>query len=186
MPYIEEDKLAALYQEVENERKSADFFRQLHENNKQNLANKRIYVLGFYALLLLLIALGLFTVFSPTETISDEKKSANLDLISEVETLRKENTLLKSKGTDLQNVLRSREVYTVQLLASSNEQLALFSDKFVNFRVHSMNDFYAYSLGNFATEEEAESFRIELVKIGFPDGWVTIYKENERILINRE
>ncbi len=186
MPFIDEDKLAELYNEVGYEKKSADFFRQLHEGNKKNLANKRFYVLGFYGVLVLLITAIVYIAFRPSEQVATEAIQSDTNQSIELEALRRENALFKAKGTDLQSVLRSQNVYTVQLMASSNERLTLFSDQFVNFRAHAINDFYAYSLGNFATEEEAEVFREELIKLGFSDVWVTIYKENERILIDRE
>lgn len=186
MPIIDEDKLAELYKEIDNERKSADFYRQLHERNKQNLANKCFYVVGFYGLLFLLILTGAYLAFWPETSTKQEQPEVAVQDSALVERLQKENALLKSKGTDLQSVLTSEEVYTVQLLATSNARLMLFSEQFVNFRAHPINDFYAYSLGNFATEAEAEAFREELIKMGFSDVWVTIYKENERILIDRE
>lgn len=186
MPLIDEDKLAALYKEVDNERKSAEFFRQLHERNKKNLANKRFYVVGFYALLVVWMITGFYVYFHSTEDVSVKESLVEENVSALLENVQRENALLKTQGTDIQSVLRSQTVYTVQLLASSNERLALFSDQFVNFRAHPINDFYAYSLGNFATEEEAENFRQELIKMGFSDVWVTIYKENERILIDRE
>ena len=56
---------------------------------------------------------------------------------------------------------------------------------FVNFKAYPLQDFNAYSLGNFATEEEAEAFRQELIKLGLTDLWITSYKSGERILLNK-
>ena len=69
-------------------------------------------------------------------------------------------------------------------MASSNSDILLFSDHFVNFRAYPLQNFNAYSLGNFATEEEAVVFRQELLKLGLTDLWVTAYQSGERILLD--
>jgi hypothetical protein len=45
------------------------------------------------------------------------------------------------------------------------------------------NPFYSYSLGNFATLDEAQKFRKQLVDMGFDDAFVASYKEGKRIKI---
>jgi hypothetical protein len=45
------------------------------------------------------------------------------------------------------------------------------------------NPFYAYSLGNFETLEEARRFREELVNMGFTDAFVASYQDGKRIAI---
>jgi hypothetical protein len=69
-------------------------------------------------------------------------------------------------------------------MTSSNSNILLFSDHFVNFRAYPLQEFNAFSLGNFATEAEAEAFRQELLKLGLTDLWVTSYQSGERILLD--
>ena len=69
-------------------------------------------------------------------------------------------------------------------MASSNSDILLFSDHFVNFRAYPLQEFNAFSLGNFATEEEAKAFRQELIKLGLTDLWVISYQSGERILLD--
>lgn len=45
------------------------------------------------------------------------------------------------------------------------------------------NPFYAYSVGNFETLEEAQKFRQELVAMGFNDAFVASYRDGKRIAI---
>ena len=177
MPFIDEDQLAALYKEVDQEKKAAAFFQGLLQENKAKLLRYTIYRIGFFVVLAILVLGGIyFFGFSGAED-----DSATL---SRIEQLELENKILGGSTREIQESLKAVTVYTVQFMASSNSDILLFSDNFVNFRAYPLQDFNAYSLGNFATEDEAEAFRQELIKLGLTDVWVTSYKAGERILLN--
>ena len=177
MPFIDEDQLAALYKEVDQEKKAAAFFQGLHQENKAKLLRYTIYRIGFFIALAILVLGGIyFFGFSGAED-----DSATLSRIDQLEL---ENKILGGSTREIQENLKAVTVYTVQFMASANSDILLFSDNFVNFRAYPLQDFNAYSLGNFATEEEAETFRQELIKLGLTDVWVTSYKAGERILLN--
>lgn len=178
MPFIDEDKLAALYKEVDQEKKAAAFFQNLHQENKAKLLRYTFYRIGFFMALALLVLSGsYFYVF-----VDAEDDAATL---SRIEQLELENKILGGSTKQLQESLKKVTVYTVQFMVSTNSDILLFSDKFVNFRAYPLQDFNAYSLGNFATEKEAEAFRQELIKLGLTDVWVTSYQSGERILLNK-
>lgn len=178
MPFIDEEQLAGLYKEVDQEKKAAAFFQNLHQENKAKLLRYHFYRLGFLMTFALLILSGIyFFIFRGTED-----DSATL---SRIEQLELENKILGGSTKQLQENLKTVTVYTVQFMASTNSDILLFSDKFVNFRAYPLQDFNAYSLGNFATEEEAEAFRQELIKLGLTDLWITSYRSGERILLNK-
>ena len=178
MPFIDEDKLAALYKEVDQEKKAAAFFQNLHQENKAKLLRYTLYRLGFFIALAILVSGGIYLIgFSNAE---DDAES-----LSRIEQLELENKILGGSTKEIQESLKAVTVYTVQFMASENRDILLFSDNFVNFRAYPLQDFNAYSLGNFATEEEAEAFRQELIKLGLTDVWVTSYKSGERILLNK-
>ena len=177
MPFIEENKLASLYKEIDQEKKAAIFFQNLHLENKAKLARFTVFRLGFF------VCLGLFFLslvyFLSIDISKDSEK-----LYQKIEQLSLENKLLGGGGKDVQNILREVKVYSVQFMASTNKDVLLFSDNFVNFRAHPLQGFNAYSLGNFSTKEEAEAFRQELLKLGLKDVWVTSFQSGERILLN--
>ena len=177
MPFIDDEQLAALYKEVDQEKKAAAFFQNLHQENKAKLLRFNFYRLGFFmALAALVIGGSYFFAFSEAE-----EEAATL---SRIEQLELENKILGGSTKQLQESLKTVKVYTVQFMASSNSDILLFSDHFVNFRAYPLQNFNAYSLGNFATEEEAEVFRQELLKLGLTDLWVTSYQSGERILLD--
>ena len=43
MPFIDDEQLAALYKEVEQEKKASAFFQDLHQKNKQRLSRLKLY-----------------------------------------------------------------------------------------------------------------------------------------------
>jgi len=177
MPLIDEDKLAALYKEVDQEKKASAFFQSLHQETKAKLVRYSIYRLGcFIAFSLLMLGGIYFFVFSGTED--------DPEILSRIEQLELENKILGGSTQQLQDNLKTVKVYTVQFMVSSNSDILLFSDHFVNFRAYPLQEFNAFSLGNFATEEEAEAFRQELIKLGLTDLLVTSYQSGERILLD--
>ena len=177
MPFIEDEQLAALYKKVDQEKKAAAFFQNLHQENKAKLLRYSIYRLGCFIAFALLILGGIyFFVFS--------EKEGDPASLSRIEQLELENKILGGSTKELQESLKTITIYTVQFVASSNSEILLFSDHFVNFRAYPLQEFNAFSLGNFATEEEAEAFRQELLKLGLTDLWVTSYKAGERILLD--
>lgn len=186
MPFIDDDKLAALYKEIDQEKKSAAFFQSLHLQNKARLGHLRFYKRSFLIALMLIGAFFIHGIFDASNTPSvTVSRQENEILLKKIEQLTLENKILGGSTENIQSALKEVMVYTVQIKALSNKDIMLFSNHFVNFRAHSLIDFNAYSLGNFSTEQEAEAFRQELIKIGLTDVWVTAYKSDKRILLNK-
>ena len=182
MPFIDDEQLAALYKEVDQEKKASAFFQDLHQKNKQRLSRLKLYqysaIISFVLFLVSLVYF--FSSADDTEVVTDTT------LTERIAQLERENQLLGGEAEDLQEQLKTEKVFTVQIMASSNDDILLFSENFVNFRAHSLKEYNAYSLGTFSTEEEAEAFRQELIALGLPDVWVTAYQNGKRILIDRD
>ena len=182
MPFIDDEQLAALYKEVDQEKKASAFFQDLHQKNKQRLSRLKLYqysaILSFVLFLLSLVYF--LSSADAAEVLTDTT------LTERIAQLERENQLLGGEAEDLQEQLKTEKVFTVQIMASSDDDILLFSENFVNFRAHPLKEFNAYSLGNFSTEEEAEAFRQELIALGLPDVWVTAYQNGKRILIDRD
>ena len=182
MPFIDDEQLAALYKEVDQEKKASAFFQDLHQKNKQQLSRLKLYQYSA------IISFGLFLVSLVYFLSSADAAEIVTDttLKERIAQLERENQLLGGDAKDLQEQLKTEKVFTVQIMASSNDEFLLFSENFVNFRAYPLKEFNAYSLGNFSTEEEAEAFRQELIALGLPDVWVTAYQNGKRILIDRD
>ena len=58
MPFIDDEQLAALYKEVDQEKKASAFFQNLHQENKAKLVRYHFYRLGFFVALALLFLGG--------------------------------------------------------------------------------------------------------------------------------
>lgn len=186
MPFIEDEKLAALYKEVDQEKKSAAFFQNLHLKNKIQLRHFNFYKRSFFVSLVAILVYFIQAIISGFDAgklnMPDQENEL---LLKRIEQLTLENRILGGSTKDIQSSLSEITVYTVQIAALSNKDIMLFSDHFVNFRAHSLIDFNAYSLGNFSTMEEAVAFRDELIEIGMIDVWITSYKSDKRILLNQ-
>jgi hypothetical protein len=182
MPFIDDEQLAALYKEVDQEKKASAFFQDLHQKNKQRLSRLKFYQYSAIISFLLFLASLVYFLSSAdaAEVVTDTT------LTERIAQLERENQLLGGEAEDLQEQLKTEKVFTVQIMASSDDDILLFSENFVNFRAHPLKEFNAYSLGNFSTEEEAEAFRQELMALGLPDVWVTAYQNGKRILIDRD
>ena len=179
MPFIEEKELAALYKEVDQERQAAVFFQNLHQKNKKSLTRLFIYKWGAVLLLIITLVTGvLFSIFSSKSEVDSLKVK--------IKQLQIEQKLVNDSFRGVINHLKDVRVYTVKIVASKKDELLLFSEQFVNFRAHPMQGFNAYSLGNFATEKEANAFKEALVEIGLEDVWVTSYLNGKRILLEDE
>ena len=182
MPFIDDEQLAALYKEVDQEKKASAFFQDLHQKNKQRLSRLKLFQYSAIISFVLFLASLVYFLSSAdaAEVVTDTT------LTERIAQLERENQLLGGEAEDLQEQLKKEKVFTVQIMASSNDDILLFSENFVNFRAHPLKEFNAYSLGNFSTEEEAEAFQQELIALGLHDVWVTAYQNGKRILIDHD
>ena len=184
MPYIDEEKLAELYKEADQENKSSIYFQQLYFKYKARLKHLLVYIYGFYSAVFLFMAILGYAIYISTGEPIEEEFPAEQELLQKIKQLELENSILGGQTTDVQKVLSDSIVYTVQFIASEKEGVMLFSENSLNFRAHPLQGFNANSLGNFSTKEEAEAFRKELLNPGLMDLWVTSYRSGERILLN--
>ena len=186
MPFVDEEKLAELYKEMDKESKSSVYFQSLYFKYKAKLTQLVVYKYGFYTIASLFIALLFFTLYPWPDKPTPATVDNEIDLSNQVDQLENENKVLNGQTIDINNILEDKTVYTVQFIASKKKDILLFSENFINFRAYPLHDSYAYSLGNFVTKEEAESFKQELIKLGLSDLWITSYKSGERILLENQ
>jgi len=152
MPFIEGEKLAKLYKEVDNERNASTYFRDLYQAAKKNMVYSKIYTVRFYTLLPIAAVCVIFFLndASRIEQKIKEPSSEVIDTILKVEE--------KSDLINVQALLENVRVYSVQITAITDKSWLLFSENFVNFRVHEVGELNADSIGSFVTEDEANVF----------------------------
>ena len=79
--------------------------------------------------------------------------------------------------------LEKDKIYSVQIKSFVENNVTLASEALTNTLFVKTNPFYAYSLGNFETLDEARDFREQLVQMGFNDAFVASYQDGKRVQI---
>lgn len=168
MPFIDEKKIADLYKEVDDLRNSSSYFQDLYLKSK-----KKIVKITFYKYTsIIAFSLLIFVTGSSMYQSNSDKSMSSSNVTNESDVVLSE----------LNESLRSKKIYTVQIGASQNDPFLLFSKNLMNFNKTKSKDYNLYSLGNFETKDEAEAFRKEIVKLGIDDAWVVAYENGKRII----
>ena len=168
MPFIDDKKLADLYKEVDDLRNSSSYFQDLYLKSK-----KKIVKITFYKYTsIIAFSLLIFVTGSSMYQSNSDKSMSSSNVTNESDVVLSE----------LNESLRSKKIYTVQIGASQNDPFLLFSKNLMNFNKTKSKDYNLYSLGNFETKDEAEAFRKEIVKLGIDDAWVVAYENGKRII----
>ena len=195
MPFIEESDLLELHKDIDkaqiiNER----LLDQIKFKNKEIRKNKlqRNVLAGTTAL----FVIGALVVFSFTagRSVSNNYESPSNLLVSidSLDAIKSRIDNLKQQNEELSLVrefylakkfLEKEKIYSVQVKSFVENNVTLASEALTNTLFVKTNPFYSYSLGNFETLEEAQTFRKQLVDLGFSDAFVASYKEGKRIQI---
>lgn len=195
MPFIEESDLLELHKDIDkaqiiNER----LLDQIKFKNRelQKSKTQRNILAGVTFLFLI----GTLAIVSFTAGLSRSSTYENRDhlLVSidsldavkgRIDNLKKQNEELSlvKEFYLAKNFLEKETIYSVQVKSFVDNNLTLSSEALNNTLFVKANPFYSYSLGNFETLAEAQSFRYQLVKMGFEDAFVASYKDGQRIKI---
>ncbi|PWL39081.1 sporulation protein [Flagellimonas aquimarina] len=195
MPFIEESDLLDLHKDLDkaqiiNER----LLDQIKYKNK-DLRKVRLHrniLLGFTAL----FVVGTLAITSFTAGLSSKNSFENqnnlLVSIDSLDAIKTRIGNLKVQNEELSLVkefylakafLDKEKVYSVQVKSFVENNVTLASEALTNTLFVKTNPFYAYSLGNFETLDEAQSFRKQLVNMGFKDAFVASYQDGKRVKI---
>lgn len=195
MPFIEESDLLELHKDIDkahiiNER----LLDQIKYKNKE-LRSARIQR-NILATVTALFLIGSLAIASFTVGLSASEKQASAGYvdfpIDSLEVIARRLDKLKQQNEELSQVkefylakkfLEKEIIYSVQVKAFVDKNLNLASESLSNTLFVKTNPFYAYSLGNFETLEEAQKFRRELVGMGFSDAFVASYQDGKRLKI---
>lgn len=196
MPFIEESDLLELHKDIDkahiiNER----LLDQIKYKNKE-LRSARIQR-NILATVTALFLIGSLAIASFTVGLSSSAKQTSADYvmnfpIDSLDVIVRRLDKLKQQNEELSQVkefylarkfLEKEIIYSVQVKAFVDKNLNLASESLSNTLFVKANPFYAYSLGNFETLEEAQKFRRELVSMGFSDAFVASYQDGKRLKI---
>jgi len=195
MPFIEESDLLELHKDIDkahiiNER----LLDQIKYKNKE-LRSARIQR-NILATVTALFLIGSLAVASFTVGLSSRPPQENPDYVNfpldSLDVIVRRLDKLKKQNEELNQVkefylakkfLEKEVIYSVQVKAFVDKNLNLASESLSNTLFVKTNPFYAYSLGNFETLEEAQKFRRELVGMGFSDAFVASYQDGKRLKI---
>ncbi len=204
MPIIEEEELQKLNDQIElHKSKATDLSDNLKESSEEiEELEKHRLILGIVSgILLLLLLIGLFTyLFSPSSFMSKSKfENAGYKVMTTEEYNTQIQSILDNQSNDSsdeslsndsdssddenQESLTGTVIYAVQVGAFEKGGIQLYSNNLIQFTEVRKDDFYKYSLGAFETLEEAQAFRKEIVRLGFPDAFVASYKNGKRLRI---
>jgi len=179
MPFIEGEKLAKLYKEIDDERNASYYFRALHQSTKKKIAYVKVYAVGFYILLFTVIVLGILFL-SDLTPIDQSKKQLHSGETDPTVSIHEKHDV-----HDIKSLMEGIRIYSVQIAANNDESWLLFSENFVNFELHEVGELNAYSIGSFATEDEAIVFRDKIIDMGIIDAWVIAYEDGKRIILHK-
>ena len=194
MPFIEESDLLELHKDIDkaqiiNER----LLDQIKYKNRELKRSKiqRNFLAGITALFL--IGTLVFTSFTAGLSSSNSFDDKNLLVsIDSLDAIKSRIGNLEQQNDELSLVkefylakkfLEKEKIYSVQVKSFVDNNVTLASEALTNTLFVKTNPFYSYSLGNFETLEEAQSFRYQLVKMGFEDAFVASYQDGKRVQI---
>jgi hypothetical protein len=196
MPFIEESDLLELHKDIDkaqiiNER----LLDQIKFKNKELKRSKiQRNVLASITAFFLIggLAFTSFTAGYSSSKTFDKQNNNYLMSIDSLEAIKTRIDNLKLQNEELSLVkefylakefLQKEKIYSVQVKSFVDNNITLASEALTNTLFVKTNPFYSYSLGNFETLQEAQSFRKQLVDIGFQDAFVASYKDGKRIQI---
>lgn len=198
MPYIDENHLVDLHRTIET--KELQEQRLLSELKKQRiekdiLSRSRNFLRFISVCLFVLLLLGIIFYFVKPSVFINERflESQNKILINKSEWNRFENEishlnqqLLEEPIAASGNATTLKDtslIYAVQVAAFEDRGISLYSNDLKNINQYKDKPFNKYALGNFTNLEDANSFRREMVALGFKDVFVASYKDGKRIKI---
>lgn len=193
MPFIEENDLLDLHKDIEksqiiNER-LLDQIKFKNKDLKKLKIQRNVFITITGLFLVGTLAITSFTAGLSSSKTNQDNILVSIDSLDAIKT-RMDNLKIQNQELSLVNefylakeFLDKETIYSVQVKSFVENNVTLASEALTNTLFVKTNPFYAYSLGNFETLEEAQNFRKQLVNIGFSDAFVASYKDGKRVKI---
>lgn len=196
MPFIEESDLLELHKDVDkaqiiNER-LLDQIKYKNKELKKSKLQRNIFAGITTFFLIGGLAVGSMATGWSMGNNYERQNNNLLVSIDSLDAIKTRIDNLKVQNAELSLVkefylakefLEKEKIYSVQVKSFVDNNITLASEALTNTLFVKTNPFYSYSLGNFETLAEAQSFRKQLVDLGFEDAFVASYKEGKRLQI---
>jgi hypothetical protein len=199
MPFIEEDKFKLMQEDLDN----ATLKREEAENELSQAEEaltsfkKKSKITPIVLGLLLGAALGAayyfytsngnlsFSTEDDSAVIRKSERTRVLDSIKRADARARRNNTADGGSNnnsivDLQAETSRATIYSVQIGVFSNKKHPLLSSTTIPSTVTENEGYFKYSIGLFATLNEAKFLKRELIKIGFKDAFIASYIDGER------
>ncbi|MCD8412125.1 SPOR domain-containing protein [Tenacibaculum finnmarkense] len=209
MPFIEEENLTLMQEDLDNARlkreNAEDELGEIQE--KLTSFQKKSRITAILLGLLLGISLGACYYFYTSATQAPTFSEADITAIKSKENTRVldsiniatiaamslDNTQNESSDSrigsgnldevvnEVKNNTTGETIYSVQVGVFYNKKkFPLLSSKTIPAIITSEDDYFKYSLGLFTTLSQAKKFKKELIKLGFKDAFVASYIDGKR------
>ncbi len=196
MPFLEDQELANLQKEINDSNARIEGLEEeLDAYDEENEKKQRRFVIiniMFACMAGIALAYAYYSSSKSSGISPDEiatiKKKEQLRVIDSLNTLQTEN--LESEDNSIEgNVdsirkgIKGETVYSVQVRALTERKYPLLSQSIAGMVTN--DSYFKYSVGLFKSLQEAQSFRKQLVKIGFRDAFIASYIDGERQEIHK-
>lgn len=199
MPFLDEQELASLQQEIHDANVKRDELEGELDQQKKELSGIKSKARGtniFFALLSgIAFALATFLYLNKSSlggsdnsfdatAFKQEEKARLLDSIANAqEDEIQDISTIEEDMDSFSNSTNNQTLYSVQIGVFSKKKFPLLSETIAG--TTSQGNVFKYSLGLFKTLKEAQDFRRELLKVGFRDAFVASYINGERQKIHK-
>ena len=175
MPYVKEEDLSNLYQEIDKAKEEIEVLADTLEEEKEEVSvlKKHRIILGTLALILLLLMIWSF--LPKKEKIPEEYLIRNnLSLINtdSLHSLQLQIDKIRAIDSVQVSIDELPVVYHVQIGAYTNFESNLFSENLSHLTEFSSDGMNKFAVGNYSTYKEAVVLRADLRKLGFTDSFI--------------
>ncbi|MFD1316013.1 SPOR domain-containing protein [Namhaeicola litoreus] len=182
MPYVNENDLTNLYNEVEKSKETIDALATAlqEEEHKVSIIKRHRVLLSILSVLLLLLFIWSF--LPKEERVSEEYLIRNNLSIIETDSLH--NLQMKSTKFDRESSFSINNlplVYSVQIGAYTSFGSNLISEDMAQMSEFMEDGMNKYALGKFSTYKEAFELRNDLKRMGFKDCFIIAKSYGEPI-----
>ncbi|MFV0247418.1 MAG: hypothetical protein ACK5H1_00455 [Tenacibaculum sp.] len=181
MPFIENDNLVKLYEEIDllsnREKDLKKGYIDLKLENNKIAKQKKTYIYLSLVLMLLLSASSLFFLTQFNKKPKSEFQNGNL---------QKTIDSISVKKNKKKNITNNKVIYAVQI--GVFKQLNINNSNNLNKsfkKIINQNQTYTYNIGEFDNYNQAKSFKEQVLKLGIKDAFIVAYKEGKRMSIER-
>ncbi len=187
MPFLRDEELLVLHNNIDNSKTKADEWQEKHQKiSTENTGLKRAkkgYLIALIALGIIFLFL-LYTARVKPFLLTNNKtlEKSGYQLIQLDTTRTETEKLIDSTSYTAPRSIENYDgvIYQVQIGAFKKFDMAIHSKDFSHFNEYT-NGFNKYALGKFSTYSDATTFKNNLKKIGFKEVFLISFYEKEQI-----